>query len=139
MKKITSKQITLEYIEKVNNVLGVKGGKKVLSDCGYAFYYNHMFNHKFGNNLDLCDVDRYANLNTILGYDVGFNKFCSLDRYLWKHGYDLMEFCGSNKDQEWLKRATKECNTKELDYSKWRNLVDCEYTYSYFENGKEFK
>jgi hypothetical protein len=141
MNKITSKNVTTEHIEKVNHVLGIKDGEKVLSNYGYAFYYNHMFNHKNENNLDLCDVDRYANLNTILGYDVGITKFRSLDGWLWEHGYDLMELCGSDEDKELLQRATRERKrkTKDLDYSKWRNFVDCKYTYSYFENGKEFK
>ena len=137
MKKITSKNITTEHIEKVNYVLGIKDGEKVLSDYGYAFYYNQMF----VNDLDLCDVDRYANLNTILGYDVGINKFRSLDGWLWEYGYDLMGLCGSDEDKEWLRKATQERKrkTKDLDYSKWRNFTNCQYSYSYFENGKEFK
>lgn len=137
MKKITSRHITSEHIEKVNNVLGFKDGEKALSDYGYAFYYNQMFVH----DLDLCDADRYANLNTILGYDVGINKFRSLDGWLWEHGYDLMELCGSDEDKEWLHRATQERKrkTKDLDYSKWNDLTNRNYSYSYFENGKEFK
>jgi hypothetical protein len=137
MKKITSQHITPEHIEKVNNVLGFKDGEKVLSDYGYAFYYNQMF----VNDLDLCDADRYANLNTVLGYDVGIVKFRSLDGWLWEHGYDLMGLCGSDEDKKWLQRATQERKrkTKDLDYSKWNDLTNCNYTYSYFENGKEFK
>lgn len=141
MGKITSKHITSEHIKKVNYVLGFKDDEKVLSDYGYAFYYNHMFNHKDKDNLDLCDVDRYANLNTILGYDVGITKFRSVDGWLWEHGYDLMELCGSDEDKEWLRRATQERKrkTKELDFSNWRDFTNCKYSYSYFENGNEFK
>ena len=137
MKKITSKNITPEHIIKVNKELCVESNTQVLSCHGYAFYYHQMFN----NDLDLCDVDRYANLNTILGYDVGINKFRSLDGWLWGHGYDLMEFTGSDEDKAILQRAThdRKRKAKELDYSKWKNLTNCKYTYSYFENGKEFK
>lgn len=134
MNKVTSKNITLEQIAKVDEVFGY-GYDAELTDYGYAFYYNQMFIH----DLDLCDTDRYANLNTVLGYDVGLTKFRSLDGWLYAHGYDLMELNGSDNDKKMLQRATQEQNTKELDYSKWRNLSNINYTYSYFENGKEFK
>ena len=132
MKKVTSKNITPEQIEMVNKRLGYNGE---LTNHGYAFYYNQMFVH----DLSLCDADRYANLNTVLGYDVGLTKFRSLDGWLWEHRYDLMELNGSDEDKKMLQRATQERNTKELDYSKWRNLSNTNYTYSYFEDGKEFK
>lgn len=134
MKKVTSKTITSEQIEMVNKQIGYDAE---LSKYGYAFYYNQLFIH----NLDLCDVDRYANLNTILGYDVGLIKFRSLDGWLWEHGYDLMELNGSDEDRKMLQRATQERKrkTKDLDYSKWRDLSNINYTYSYFENGKEYK
>ena len=134
MKKVTSKTITSKQIEMVNNKMGYHDEAE-LSVYGYAFYYNQIFVH----SLDLCDADRYANLNTILGYDVGLIKFRSLDNWLWEHGYDLMELNGSDGFKEVLQRATREQNTKELDYSKWRNLCGCPYSYSYFEDGEEFK
>lgn len=135
MRKIKSRQITSEHIKKVNKVLGVDQDERNLSDHGYAFYYNQMFIH----NLDLCDADRYANLNTILGYDVGIRKFRSIDQWLWKHNYDLMELNGSDTDKVLLQEATRTSKTKALDYSKWRNLSNCHYTYSFYENGEEFK
>ena len=135
MRKIRSKNVTSEHVAKVNHILGVADGEEGLSDHGYAFYFNQLFVHE----LDLCDVDRYANLNTILGYDVGLAKFRSLDSWLWEHNFDLMELSGTDEDKEMLQRATREQKTKDLDYSKWQNLTKVNYTYSFFESGKMYK
>lgn len=130
MRKITSKNITSEQIEMVNQYMEYEKGSRELSAYGYAFYYNQL-----NNGLDLCDADRYANLNTILGYDVGLKKFRSLDGWLWEHNFDLIELEGSDEDKSMLQKATKKSKTKDLDYSKWSNKVGENYTYSYFENG----
>lgn len=137
-KKIRNKDVTPEHIKTINAVIDKPDNESpLMSNHAYAFYYNQLFIH----DLDLCDVDRYANLNTILGYDVGFNKFRSVDSWLWEHGFDLMELSGTDEQKEILRRATSERKrkTKELDFSKWRNLSDVEYTYSFFENGEEYK
>lgn len=132
--KVTNKNITAEQIEEVNKYIGYEEGSRDLTDYGYAFYYNQI-----NNGLDLCDADRYANLNTILGYDVGIVKFRSLDNWLWTHGFDLMELCGSDEDKEMLQRATTETKTKELDYSKWTNYGKDGYCYAYFEDGNRYE
>lgn len=135
MRKVTSKTITPEQIEEVNECFGFEEGARDLSDAGYAFYYNQYFN----NGLDVCDADRYANLNTILGYDVGIRKFRCLDRWLWENDYEIMEMSGSKEDKELLQEATKKTRTKELDYSKWTDFGKNHYTYSFFENGICYK
>lgn len=134
MTKVTGKTITPEQIERVNEYIGFSEGSRVLSDYAYAFYYNQMC-----NDLEVCDADRYANLNTVLGYDVGIRKFRSLDHWLWEHDFDLMELTGSVSDKEMLQKATTATKTKALDFSKWRTLNEATYTYSYFENGVEYK
>lgn len=134
MNKVTSKTITNEQIEKVNKYMNYDEGSRELSNYGYAFYYNQM-----NNGLDLCDADRYANLNTILGYDVGIKKFRSLDNWLWIHQFDLIELSGSEDEKAMLQRATTETNTKELDYSKWENKSEEDYSYAYFEDGVRYE
>lgn len=99
------------------------------------FYYNQYF----CNELDICDADRYANLNTILGYDVGIRKFRCLDRWLWENDYEIMEISGSKEDKELLQEATKKTRIKDLDYSKWTDFGKKHYTYSFFENGICYK
>ena len=133
MTKITGATITPEQIEQVNEYVGFSEGSRVLSDYAYAFYYNAMC-----NELDTCDADRYANLNTILGYDVGICAFRSLDHWLWEQDFDLMELTGSDSDEEMLQQAAEETKTT-LCFSKWRTFNEATYTYSYFENGVEYK
>ena len=135
MKMITSKDVTMEHIKKVNFELGFEETENVLSNYGYAFYYNHMF----VNGIDRCDVDRYANLNTIFGYDIGVENFGSLDEWLWENNFDLMELSGNEDDKELVQEAMKKQNVKGLDFSKWKNLSGCKYSYSYFEDGNEYK
>lgn len=50
-------------------------------------------------NMHPADADRYANLNTILGYDVGKDIFTAIDSYVWEHDYDLLELSGSKEDK----------------------------------------
>lgn len=134
-RKVTSKTLTDEQIKTVNRQYFYgDNDEMLLSRAGYAFYYNQL-----QNGLDLCDADRYANLNTILGYDVGFRKFRSLDSWLWEHNFDLMELFGTKSDKKWLHEATEKTHTKALDYSKWSNLSRKKYTYSFFENGVLYK
>lgn len=133
MKKVTSKTITPEQIKVVNQECYGDESEDAMYFplSGYAFYYNQLMI----NGLDLCDADRYANLNTILGYDVGIRKFRSLDSWLWENGFDLMELSGSEDDKALLQEATEKTKTKPLDFSKWRDYVGKHYFYSYFENG----
>lgn len=135
MKKIKAKNVKREHIDRVNKTLCIPKDEKAMSDYGYAFYYNQLFVH----GLDLCDVDRYANLNTILGYDVGVTRFKALDGRLYAIGHDLIEFVGSNEDRSALHKVIENGKLKELDYSKWRDFTNSSYTYSYFEGGVEYK
>lgn len=130
MNKVYGNTITDEQIEEVNKYMGYDEGSRLLTNFGYAFYYNQM-----QNDLDVCDADRYANLNTVLGYEVDVETFRTLDCWLWEHEYDLLELVGSEDDKTLLKQATRETGTAGLDYSKWNDLAGEQYTYSFFENG----
>lgn len=63
---VTQNTITQDQIEEVNIYLEYEEGSRLLTNLGYSFYYNLM-----QQNMHPADADRYANLNTILGYDVG--------------------------------------------------------------------
>ena len=147
---VTSKTITEEQIEDTNKYCGCERGTRFLCLQGFAFYYNQ----NRVNNLDLCDADRYAILNTIMGYDVGFEAFRNIDGYVWTElDFDLLEITGSDEDKEIIKKASNATNTN-LDFSKWKNLtkkiaddfnkrrngeyVENPFTYSYFEDGIEY-
>ena len=147
---VTSKTITEAQIEDTNQYCGYDRGTRFLCPQGFAFYYNQ---HRI-NNLDLCDADRYAILNTIMGYDVGFEAFRNIDGYVWNEfDFDLLEITGSDEDKEIIKKASNKTNSN-LDFSKWKNLtkkitddfnkrkngeeVENPFTYSYFEDGIEY-
>ena len=129
MRKITFHTLRKEYIEAVDKYLGNTDNKgHALSLYGYAFYYNQI-----QNGLELCDAHRYANLNTIMRYDVGIRKFKSINSWFLTHGYDLKLITGSDDDKKKLESATKEKGTCPLDFSKFQNMTGTEYTYTYFD------
>lgn len=70
---VTQNTITQDQIEEVNVYLEYEEGSRLLTNLGYSFYYNLM-----QQNMHPADADRYANLNTILGYDVGKDIFTLL-------------------------------------------------------------
>ncbi len=92
---VTQNTITQDQIEEVNIYLEYEEGSRLLTNLGYSFYYNLM-----QQNMHPADADRYANLNTILGYDVGKDIFTAIDGYVWEHDYDLLELSGSKEDKK---------------------------------------
>lgn len=90
----------------------------------FVFYYNCM-----ENNIDVCDADRYANLNTVLGYDIGFENFRKIDSYLWcERDIDLMELSG-NEDSKQLIEEVVNVLGIDIDFSKWNDEEIKEYIY----------
>ena len=53
-----------------------------LTDYDGTFYFNQM-----NNGIDLRNTDRYTNLNTVLGYDVGIIK-----SYIFTYSNKVIEF-----------------------------------------------
>ena len=90
--------------------------------------------------METADADRYANLNTIIGYDIGLNNFTDLDDYLWEEeGFDLLELNGCKKDKKIIEKVAEKLGII-LDFSNWQNLKKVRYySYSYFEDGREYK
>lgn len=124
---VTQNTITQDQIEEVNIYLEYEEGSRLLTNLGYSFYYNLM-----QQNMHPADADRYANLNTILGYDVGKDIFTAIDGYVWEHDYDLLELSGSKEDKKILKDAAEKLQMS-LDFSKWKNLSGQQYDYLFFE------
>ena len=136
MQYLQSENVTEKHIEKVNDELGYEEKDRNLTNFGYAFYYNQLFI----NNMEIADADRYANLNTIIGYDIGINNFTDIDDYLWEEkGFDLLELNGCKKDRKIIEKVAEKLNII-LDFSNWQNLKKVRYyIYSYFEDGREYK
>ncbi len=90
----------------------------------FVFYYNCM-----EKDIDVCDADRYANLNTVLGYDVGFDNFIEIDLYLWgEKDFDLMDLIGNEDGKQVIEEAVKVLNL-DIDFSKWKNEDIKSYVY----------
>lgn len=90
----------------------------------FKFYY-----HCMNNGLDACDADRYANLNTVLGYDVGMENFLKIDSYLWtEKDYDLMDLFNNEDGKQVIEDAVNVLNL-DVDMSKWENKETQEYVY----------
>lgn len=81
----------------------------------------------------LYDVDRWAHLNTLFGYELDFVDAMEIDNWLWdpdKNGVSEFETGElTYKDRELLRRAGEELGI-ELDFSKFRE-TDFK-TYEYF-------
>lgn len=136
MDMIKSNDVTSEIRKMLNEDFGYEEDEIVLSDYGYAFYYNQLY----VNNLDIFDTDRYANLNTVIGYDIGYKAFSEIEDYLWKEEcYDMMELNGCKYDKKLIKKVSKKVGV-ELDFTKWKQIEHGkDYFYSYYEDGKEYK
>lgn len=90
----------------------------------FKFYYRCL-----RNDIDVCDADRYANLNTVVGYDVGFYNFHKIDDYLWvEKDYDLMELFGNEDGKQIIEEAIKILNL-DVDLSNWNDGEIKEYIY----------
>lgn len=72
------------------------------------------------NTNNIYDIDRYAHLNTLFGYDIGFHNAMEIDYWLWDRdpfGLDVLDL--SYKDKLLVRKAVEE---KHLDvyFDKWR-------------------
>lgn len=74
----------------------------------------------------ITDVDRYAHLNTLFGYDIGFNNAMKIDNYLWSTSWLLDKYgCGieilelNYTDKELIKGVCKELGLN-LSFDKWK-------------------
>lgn len=93
-------------------------------DC-VDFYYRCML-----TGMSLIDTDEYATLNTLLGYDIGFDNANEINSELWKQGIETLELGIDEDSKKEIQKAAETRNIK-LDFSKWRKEpYNC---YSYFE------
>ena len=73
------------------------------------------------------DVDRSAWLNTLFGYDIGYENAREIDSYLYERDEEVCELEYTDKDK--VKQIVDELGLN-LDFSKWKTHdVPC---YEYF-------
>lgn len=75
----------------------------------------------------LFDIDRVAWLNTLFGYDIGFNNANKINLYLYERDDEVLEL--EYTDKEKVKQIVDELGLN-LDFSKWKTHdIPC---YEYF-------
>lgn len=90
----------------------------------FVFYYNCMM-----EDIDVCDADRYANLNTVLGYDIGLENFRKIDSYLWcEKDIDLMELSGNDDSKQLIEEVVNVLGI-DINFEKWNYEEVNSYVY----------
>lgn len=124
-KEIELKQNRKTIEEKVD-WLNQKLGDIFSIDCSSKcidFYYKYI-----SEGLALADVDKYAMLNTLFGYDIGKENALKLCEILWENIIEIVELGIDDNSKQHVIDACNELGL-ELDFSKWRteDIVDYEY------------
>ena len=96
---------------KVNKFVNAFSDRRVLSKEGYEFYFRLI------NKVNIEDADRYAALNTMLKYDVGFDVFMRIKAYLERKGFDLMQITPRDL---WKVKLASFSTKSHLDFSNWK-------------------
>lgn len=79
------------------------------------------------NGDSIADLDRYAWLNTLFGYDIGWDNARQIDSYLYSEmDFETMELC--HMDKEMIQMV---CKRLELDvkFDKWATEEPSAYHY----------
>ena len=79
------------------------------------------------NTDNIYDIDRYAHLNTLFGYDIGFTTAMEIGNWLWasdekeRHHecFDILDLTYHLETKELLKECNEELNLG-LSFDKWR-------------------
>ena len=75
------------------------------------------------NGVCLFDIDRAAWLNTLFGYDIGFDNAIKINLYLYEKDDEVLELKYTDKDK--VKQIARELDLH-LDFSKWKTHdVNC--------------
>lgn len=86
------------------------------------FYIETLVNTPIDN---AWDVDRYAHLNTLFGYDIGYKAAMEINAWLYGSEIspgeyrDIETFDITYKDKELIQECVKELNL-DLSFDKWR-------------------
>lgn len=72
------------------------------------------------------EIDRYANLNTLFGYDIGDEAAMEIDKRLYDITEEVDAMDMTCKDKELVMSVSKDLN---LDFSKWATSEPKAYRY----------
>lgn len=104
---------------------------------GYEFFVKTMAEH---DCTCVNDIDRYAHLNTLFGYDIGFLPAMKIDHWLWASEDENGKYRDietgeiTYRDRALVEQAVRELGL-DLSFDSW---IDHDFGfYSYFVNGEE--
>lgn len=99
----------------------------------FKFYASNLKEHR-----NLVDIDRYAWLNTLFQYDIGWDTAMAIDAWLWGSetilkdeliGVEILEITWDDEEgKELLRKCDSELNLG-LDFSKWITYNPVAYEY----------
>lgn len=98
-----------------------------MEEDGFFLFYHRCLKA----DMDVADADRYAILNTLIGYDIGMENASNIDTWMYEHDYEIYELNATDeKDKAIVALAVAELGLN-VDLSNWRNEEFA--VYSYFE------
>ena len=93
------------------------------SKCGHGFFsgvpecIDFYYKAMHDNGMDYADADRYAWLNTLVGYDIGADYARKIDRWMYENGQEVLELTAAMRET-FETICEFELGIK-LDYSRW--------------------
>lgn len=133
MEKTVSKEMKIEIMEylSVDNEPDLE--KFYLEEIEDNFF---LFYHKCKSlDMDSFDANRYAWINTIIGYDIGYGNFHKLDEYFYCiKDADILDLSNDADSKEELKEIITELNL-DISLDKW-NTKEIK-SYEFFGNNME--
>lgn len=119
--------ITPELKQEVLNYLQVSPKREAeYAKCDDSFFLFYARCAEAG--LHFSDADRYAILNTLLGYDIGKEKARQIDGWCYEHDEEIYELDANPESKALLEQASKELGL-ELDFSGWATEPISEYKF----------
>jgi hypothetical protein len=80
------------------------------------------------NDLDIADADRYAILNTLIGYDIGIENALNIINYLWEKDIDVYDLSCDKDNKKCVQEAIKSLCIN-IDMSNWKDVSFTHYEY----------
>lgn len=117
-----------EKVEFLNKKTGSSFTESEGEKC-INFYYSLI-----SDGWDLIDVDEYAMLNTLLGYDIGKENAAKINRDLWEHNIETLELDTTEEVKDIIRESAVRCEIQ-LDFTRWRQEpIEC---YEYYQEDEE--
>lgn len=119
--------VTEEVKKEVLRYLNVKPDCYKDKDDGFYLFYKRCMDA----GMHYADADRYAILNTLLGYDIGRKCAQAINGWMYEHDEDIYELDADEDSKKLLQEAAQDLALT-VDFSHW--ATEQFTTYKFFEN-----